>query len=345
MNILVVNNAVPFTWGGAEELAFNLVQHLNSRRGVQAELLRIPFKWDPKHRIPAEILLNRNFVIQNTDRVVALKFPAYLVQHHKKTIWLLHQFRQAYDLLDDNQSFLSQDEDAQLIDAIRNADNRCFEEAEKIYTNSPVTKSRLSRYNDFDGEVLYPPLNDSGLFRPSEPDGYIFAGGRVDRGKRQDLILEAARLAGPGCRLIVAGPAADKEFAAQLHRFVEDNDLQDRVSLRLRMHTREELAELVSNALACCTLPYREDSLGYVTMEAFACGKPVVTTSDAGGLLEIVSHGNTGYVCQPNAQALGEAFGHLISKPEKTRKMSRECLAVWTAMDLSWGKTIDKLLD
>ena len=103
MKVLIVNNAVPFVWGGAEELAVNLCRRLNALDGVEAEILRIPFKWEPKERIPAEIILNRNLEIMNVDRVIALKFPAYLLQHDRKTIWLLHQFRQAYDLIDDGE--------------------------------------------------------------------------------------------------------------------------------------------------------------------------------------------------------------------------------------------------
>ena len=43
-------------------------------------------------------MLNRNLRLYNVDRTIALKFPAYLIPHTEKTLWLLHQFRQAYDL-------------------------------------------------------------------------------------------------------------------------------------------------------------------------------------------------------------------------------------------------------
>ena len=38
------------------------------------------------------------------DRVIALKFPAYLVPHRQKVLWILHQYRQAYDLWDAGKS-------------------------------------------------------------------------------------------------------------------------------------------------------------------------------------------------------------------------------------------------
>jgi hypothetical protein len=98
MKILVVNNAAPYIRGGAEELADHLVQRLNGTPGVEAELMRLPFCWTPAEHLIDEIVLHRALRLINVDRVIALKFPAYLVPHPHKTLWLLHQFRQAYDL-------------------------------------------------------------------------------------------------------------------------------------------------------------------------------------------------------------------------------------------------------
>ena len=78
MKVLVLNNAAPFIRGGAEELADCLVRRLNATKGVEAELLRVPFRWEPAERIVDEILLNRNLQLYNVDRTIALKFPAYL---------------------------------------------------------------------------------------------------------------------------------------------------------------------------------------------------------------------------------------------------------------------------
>jgi len=96
MKVLVVNNAAPFIRGGAEELADQLVLRLNATAGVEAELLRIPFRWEPADCIVEQILLNLKLQLYEVDRVIGLKFPAYLIPHSKKVIWLLHQFRQAW---------------------------------------------------------------------------------------------------------------------------------------------------------------------------------------------------------------------------------------------------------
>lgn len=344
MRVLIVNNAVPFVWGGAEELALNLERNLNATPGVEAEVLRIPFSWEPKERLVTEILLNQTLEIANTHRVIALKFPAYLVQHKRKTLWLLHQFRQAYDLLDAGQSHLMRGQDDGLIGAIKTADDACFTDARHIFANSPVTRDRLKQYNGFDADVLYPPLNDAQLFKPGPYGDYIFAGGRVSEGKRQHLLIEAMAHTSRACRLVIAGPVEAESYAQKLRECVEQNDLGDRVTLQLRMHTRAELAELASNALACAYIPFQEDSLGYVTMEAMAAGRAVVTTSDAGGLLEIVQDGTTGFVREPHAEALGEAFARLYADRVATQAIGRAALALWDSKAINWDQTIQRLL-
>ena len=345
MKVLIVNNAVPFTWGGAEELALNLAHEINAKKGMEAEIMRVPFSWQPKERLVSEIVLNRALNIHNVDRVVALKFPAYHVNHPAKTIWLLHQFRQAYDLLDNGQSFLSRETDGDILTAIRVADNACFDGAKKIFANSPVTQGRLKQYNGRHCEVLYPPLNDATLFSPGEYGDYIFAGGRVDPGKRQHLLAEAALKAGESCRLVIAGPATDQTYVAKLHAFVAEHGLGHRVRLQIRMHSREEIAALARNALACAYIPFDEDSLGYVTMEGAACARALITTTDSGGLLELVRDGETGLVAKPDAASLARAFAKVSGDHAAAKTLGKAARALWDAKDITWEATIRRLLE
>lgn len=133
MKVLVVNNAAPFQRGGAEELADHLVRRLNATPGVQSELVRVPFTWEPAERLIEEMLISKGMRLYNVDRVIGLKFPAYLIPHHQKVLWLLHQFRQAYDLSEAGQSHLDFDDTGRAVKAaIRAADNACFAECRKI---------------------------------------------------------------------------------------------------------------------------------------------------------------------------------------------------------------------
>ncbi len=342
MKVLVVNNAAPFVRGGAEELADHLVRELNATPGVESELMRIPFSWTPSERLIDEIVLNRSLHLWGVDRVVGLKFPAYLVPHREKVLWVLHQFRQAYDLGDAGQGLGDTGREREIKDAIRAADNACFDAAKALYVNSPVTRERMARYNGREAQVLYPPVNDPELFTGGEAQDYVFAGGRVAPGKRQHLLIEAmADVPGSG-RLMIAGPA-EADYGHRIQARVAELGLESRVQLNFGFHPRADLARWINEARAVAYLPYDEDSLGYVSMEAFAAGKPVLTTTDAGGLLEMVGEA-TGIVVEPQPAALAEGLATLLGDPGRAAKLGAAARDDLQARGLTWPSTITRLL-
>lgn len=344
MKVLVVNNMAPFVWGGAEELAVNLQKNLIAA-GHQSEVLRIPFKWEPATRIASQMLMVRSFELWNVDRVIALKFPAYLIRHPHKTLWLLHQYRQAYDLFDVGQTNLPPDQlGRDLRDLIQKADEESFRESRKIFTNSEVTRKRLSKYNGFDAQVLLPPLNDPDLFTGGPSKGYIFAGGRINSMKRQHLLLEALAQTPASTRLLIAGPP---DTPADGHRLIELSErlgLSDRVQLDLRFLPRRTYADYVNGAAAVAYLPFDEDSLGYVAMEAATAGKALITTCDSGGVLGLVKHRQTGWVVQPGPSPLAEAMAAVSADSVITRKLGIAARELWGSMGVTWLRTIETLL-
>ncbi|MFH5923536.1 glycosyltransferase family 4 protein [Roseomonas xinghualingensis] len=344
MKVLVLSTKVPFVHGGAEELFDHLVRNLQLA-GVEAEGMRIPFSWEPAERLIDEMLIARRLRLSNLDRVIALKFPAYMVPWNNKVLWLLHQYRQAYDLLDAGQSNIPGDaRGKQILSAIRSGDALAFSEARRIYTNAPTTAQRLLHYNGFGSEVLRPPLNDPELFPGGESEGYILATGRVNAAKRQELLVRALRYA-PKARLLVAGPPDTPADAVHLHRLAVAEGVEDRVRLDLRFLPRSELARMVNGALAVAYLPFDEDSLGYCTMEAFRAAKPVITTTDSGGVLDIVRCGETGLVATPDPEALGAAMATLCGDPARAGKLGLAGRAAMDAERLDWPTTIQKLVE
>ncbi len=343
MKVLVVNAMVPFVWGGAEELAANLEKNLIAA-GHEAEVLRIPFQWEPASRIPSQMLMVRGFEMFNVDRVIALKFPAYLIRHPHKTLWILHQYRQAYDLYDAGQSNLPEGPAGQEIRrVIRNADNEAFGESRGVFTISKTTQRRLAHYNGVKADVLIPPLNDAELFAGGPSEGYVFAGGRINSMKRQHLLLEALALAPRNVRLVIAGPPDTAQDAARLVQLVDSLGLGDRAKLDLRFLPRVELAQYVNRASVCACVPLNED-FGYVAAEAAAAAKPVITVHDSGGVLELVRHLETGWVVAPEPHALADAMTTACLHATTAVKYGAVARDHWLGMGITWPKTVEKLL-
>src|SRR3954462_3359539 len=104
MKVLVVTAQAPFVRGGAEIHAEGLCSALRAA-GHQAEIAAIPFKWYPPEAIPPQMLACRLLDMTESDGMkidvlIGLKFPAYLIPHPNKVLWVLHQHRPAYDLWD-----------------------------------------------------------------------------------------------------------------------------------------------------------------------------------------------------------------------------------------------------
>src|SRR5574341_1601261 len=100
--IAICTAQVPFTSGGAERHAQGLRDALQ-RHGYEAEIVAMPFRCHPPVEAVKNMLAWRLLDLTEAesgpiDLVVALRFPAYLVRHPRKVVWLIHQHRSAYDL-------------------------------------------------------------------------------------------------------------------------------------------------------------------------------------------------------------------------------------------------------
>lgn len=344
MKVLIVNTMAPFIWGGAEELATHLQKNLIIA-GHESEILRIPFQWNPASRIPSQMLMVKALELYGVDHVVALKFPAYLIRHPKKTLWLIHQFRQAYDLFDAKQThLLPENNGLEVREMIKNADDLCFSECRNIFTNSVVTHQRLMKYNGFESKVLPPPVNDPELFLNKGTDNYILAAGRINSMKRQNMLLEAMSYTDQKVKLIIAGPPDTSHDAMVLKNTLESYDLKDRVVLDLGFLSRQRYADYINHAAAVAYIPFDEDSFGYVTMEAATASKALITTTDSGGILGLVKHEETGWVAEPNPQALAIAMNSAMRNKNLTESYGQAAKTLLKQKAPEWPKIVEMLL-
>jgi glycosyltransferase involved in cell wall biosynthesis len=197
----------------------------------------------------------------------------------------------------------------------------------------------LLKFNGFSSTVLDPER-----FRGGEYGSYVFAGGRVGAGKRQHLLVEAMGMVKSGTKLVVAGPLEDDEYGRKLRGLIDQYGLSSRVELKLGFHGRDEIANFVNGALACAYIPVDEDSMGYVTMEAFCAAKAVLTVRDSGGVLELVRDGATGVVADPDPNSIAAGLDRLADA-RAAREVGLAARAFLATKSLSWERTIERLLD
>ncbi|MEZ5399830.1 MAG: glycosyltransferase family 4 protein [Bryobacteraceae bacterium] len=343
MRIAVLNNCVPFLYGGAEYLADALARKFREY-GHESTVIKIPFRWDPPSSVLEQILAARLLRLPNTDLAVAFKFPAYYIPHPNKVLWLLHQFRQAYDLWGTEfQSIPDTPGGRAVRDAIVRADNAYLPEARRIFTNSKVTGDRLRKFNGIESEVLLPPLLSDAVYRGGETGDAIVALGRVNGAKRQLLLVQAMKHCRTPVRLIVAGKSESPQYAAAIQAEIRKHRLADRVEFVDRFISDEEKIGFLSGSLACAYIPYDEDSYGYVTLEACLSRKAVVTCSDSGGIEALVRPGETGLIAEPDPQALAAAFDELHSDKGRATRMGAAGEELAKSLRINWDNVIRTL--
>jgi glycosyltransferase involved in cell wall biosynthesis len=331
---------VPFERGGTEIFADGLVQALQEH-GHETELVTVPYKWYPGERVLTQAFLWRLLDIEEAggrpvDAVIATKFPSYVVRHPRKVVWLLHQFRQAWDLdRTELGQFSETAEDRALRRKVLELDRVALGEARKIFTTSSIVAGRLRDSVGLEAEVLAPPPAPLD-FHCTAYEDFILSVNRLDRAKRIDLLLEAAVHA-PGLRVVIAGDGPDRE---RLQALARDRGLNGRATFTGRI-SDAELADLYARCLGVYYAPVNED-YGLVPFEAFLSQKPVLTTTDAGGPLDIVRDRETGLVVEPTVEELAQACVWLREHADEARALGRAGRVV--ASTVTWDACIERLL-
>jgi glycosyltransferase involved in cell wall biosynthesis len=340
MRIAVCAPHVPFERGGAEIFADDLVGELRAR-GHETDLVTIPYKWYPGERVLSQAFLWRLLDLSESDGrpielAIATKFPSYAVRHPNKVVWLLHQFRQAYEL---DRTALGQfgesTEERATRRAVQRLDRVALGEAKKVFATSRNVADRLQRSTGIAAEVMPHPPQEL-PYRTESYDDFVLSVGRLDRAKRHDLLLDALA-ADSTLNCVIVGDGPDRE---RLEDVVRKRGLDGRARFTGRID-EEELAALYARCLVVYYAPVDED-FGMVPYEAFLAEKPVVTTTDAGGPLEVVTDRATGLVIEPRAAALAQACSWLRDHVDDARAWGLAGKEI--ARRVSWDETIARLL-
>lgn len=330
--------------GGAEVLYDSLRRALE-RRGHRVELVTLPFNWRTREAILESALAWRLIDLeevagQRIDLVIATRFPSYVVSHPRKVVWLIHQFRQIYDLAGTPYSdFGEKPEDVAVVEMLRELDRRTLGEARRRFAISKNVADRLQRHCGLEAEVLYPPPPLAPRLRAGPVGHEVVAVGRLDRMKRFDLLVRALAWSAEPWRAVIVGEGPEE---ADLRRLGQELGVADRLELTGRL-SDEELARRLGEALAVFYAPHDED-YGYVTVEAMLAGRAVVTTADAGGVLEFVRHGENGFVSsEPDPRRIAELLDLLYRDRELAARLGRAGTA--RVAGIGWEVVVQGLLN
>ncbi|MEE4362768.1 MAG: glycosyltransferase family 4 protein [Desulfotignum sp.] len=379
---IVGPSPVPFCIGGAENLYWGLLNQINQHTPHQAELIKLPAKetgfWD----LIAGYQRFSQLDLGHFDLVISTKYPAWMVHHDRHICYMLHRLRGLYDTypltgcpqvcaahhagVQKCLSFMQQAGPVrsalpELMDRLETlgrdrsvpADvfalpgpfvrtvihylDRIGLAPERITKFAAISRTVAERKDYFPGsaqvEVIYPPSNLE-TFACGEDD-YLFTVSRLDGPKRISLLIAAMARVKADIRLKIAGTGPDEDRL----RKMAGNDPRIEFLGFVKDHG---IIDLYANALAVPYVPFDED-YGLVTIEAMMSGKPVLTTTDAGGPTEFVTDGKTGFCVPPDARALAEKIDHMCRNRDLCRQMGQKGLQL--VRGITWENAVSRLLE
>jgi glycosyltransferase involved in cell wall biosynthesis len=342
--IAVVTSDVPFVEGGHLTIARNTVRALQDQ-GYEAALITTP-----QNRFGRQFrayLANRFTDVgldglgRSIDQVISFRFPSYAVKHPTHVCWLNHRQREYYDLWELLYGQLGPR--GRIKESVRRAlihrlDTHLLKHSvSKVYAQSRTIQARLKRWGNIPAEVLYPPPPQRN-YRTDSYDPFIFTVSRLHQLKRVDLLVEAFRLVtDKRLKAVIIGDGPERESLA---RRVKDCGLGRRVIL-LGPADEESVLSHYGRCLAVYFAPKNED-YGFVTGEAFASRKAVITAADSGGPAELVEDGQSGFVVEPTAEALAARFDLLAADRRMAERMGQKGFQF--IAKLTWPHAVRKLV-
>jgi glycosyltransferase involved in cell wall biosynthesis len=274
------------------------------------------------------------------DRVISLRYPSYAVRHEQHVCWLNHTMREYYDLWDRFSSTLRPA--GRLKERVRRAAIHATDRyllgrnVTKLFVQSRTIQQRLAMWPEVRSTVLYPPAPQR-AYRCDEYGGFIFMVSRLTPLKRAQLLIEAlATERGRGIEAVIAG---DGEERRRLEAMVAARGLTGRVRL-VGWLDDARLIEYLARCRAVCFPPLQED-YGFVTVEAFASRKAVITCRDSGGPSELVTSGVNGFVCEPTAESVAHALREVVDDRGLAERMG--AAAHDRGEDLNWADAVRQL--
>lgn len=342
MRIILASTFVPFIHGGARFIVEWAEAKLREA-GHEVERFYLPFVDTPHDLLDQAAAFRLMDLAQWSDRLIAFRPPSYVIPHPSKRLWFIHHIRTFYDLWDGPYAPPKTPDTKAVRDGLHAMDTAALKEAERVFTNSRVVSDRLLKFNGVESEPLYPPVWAPERFRC---DGYgdeVLVVCRAEPHKRQHLLVEAMAHVTTPVRLRLCGRTSGLAYANRIREAIRDHGLHDRVVFDDRWIGEDEKADLIAGALAMAYLPEDEDSYGYPSIEAAHAGKGVLTTTDSGGVLELVQGGRNGLVAEPEPRALAEALDRLWSDKAATRRMGEANTTRLGELRIDWSRVVEAL--
>lgn len=193
---------------------------------------------------------------------------------------------------------------------------RAIHQMDRVIANSKNVQKRLKKYLNIDSTVINPPVKIEHFQWISQGDYYLSLA-RLEPYKRVDMIIEAFKVM-PKKKLIIASGGSD------YHRLMQLAGSSSNI-IFTGWCSDTQLVQLLGNAIASIYIAKEED-FGMSPVESQAAGKPVIGVAE-GGLLETISHGETGFLIRKELLVDDIVDAIEWMSPKRALLLKNQCLS------------------
>ena len=219
--------------------------------------------------------------------------------------------------------------------AERALDRRAVAEADRIVTNSSYTAGRIRAAYGQDATPIPMGVGEGFTPGPAGESGHVLSVGTLIAGKGHNIVIRGAARAATTPRVVVVAPRHDARETVRLARLAAELGVDFDVRVGI---SDEALRDLYRGALATVQMGVAEP-LGLASMEAQACGSPVVVAAE-GGLPETIRDGVTGWAVPREPDAVAVRLDTLGDAGVRARMGEQAALH---GGSLSWKRSADVL--
>lgn len=381
MKIAIISpSPVPFTIGGIENLSWGLCEAINQLPDYYCELIKLPSReydfWSLIHNYYNFYTLD----VSHFDRIICMKYPAWMVQHEHCIIYMAHCLRGLYDTYENKNLPLEVKPGNPNVDSIleymrENPKPDTLDVFFQMLFSLEEKNEIPTEYLIFPGPFIRKIIHylDAYAFSQSGKKSFYSISETVKNRWEYFPVHAKVQVAYP--------PTTVQESMEGNYRYlfvVSRLDRPKRLDLLIRaMHyvtsdiklyiggtgpmeaelkqmamgdkrieflgyvSDEDISHWYADSLVVPYFPYDED-YGLITIEAMLHKKPVITTVDAGGPTEFVVNQETGFITVLEEREIAARIDYLATHPEEARRMGER--AYEKVKDITWQGLVKQLL-
>ncbi len=212
---------------------------------------------------------------------------------------------------------------------------------DKIITVSAKTERDLKGIKTSENTTVIPNGIDfnyiMGVKASKEESDIIFAG-RLIKEKNVDVLIEAVAMIkekAPEIKSIIIGDGPER---AKLEKLADKLNVQNNVIFKGFMENHDDMISYMKSSKVFL-LPSKREGFGIVSLEANACGLPVITVNhEMNAASDLIINDENGFVTSFSADDIAEKTIDMIHIKEKIRE---NCIKM--AKKYDWDSIVDSL--